>query len=169
MATNDVNFTPLHSAASNGHQTVVELLLKKGATVDAKDEGGLTSLHYASHNGHFEYVELLIQYRANVNATDYNGISALQRPYATGNLKVLSLLINCGAEVNHKDNEGVTPLLSAILYKEQKKVVEQLLMVGADRTMVNNLGWSALDIALQSGYLEIAVFFENTFERVLLY
>jgi ankyrin repeat protein len=38
---------PLHSAASAGHEAVVEYLLKLGAEVDAVTSGQRTPLHYA--------------------------------------------------------------------------------------------------------------------------
>ena len=37
-------FTPLHNAAHEGHKEVVELLILKGADVNAKDNGGNTPL-----------------------------------------------------------------------------------------------------------------------------
>lgn len=49
---------------------MVELLLAKGADVQAKDKGGLVPLHNACSYGHTEVVELLVQKGANVNVTD---------------------------------------------------------------------------------------------------
>ena len=39
-AKNDYGVTPLHHAAWNGHKEVAELLIAKGADVNAKIEGG---------------------------------------------------------------------------------------------------------------------------------
>ena len=53
-----------------GHKEVVELLIAKGADVNAKNDGGYTPLHQAAINGHKEIAELLIEKGANVNAKD---------------------------------------------------------------------------------------------------
>ena len=39
--------TPLHYASANGHKGIVELLIAKGANVNANDEDGETPLDWA--------------------------------------------------------------------------------------------------------------------------
>ena len=53
--------TALGSASSGGHREIVELLLKKGARVDAKNSGGVTALQQAKKAGHADIVLLLEQ------------------------------------------------------------------------------------------------------------
>jgi ankyrin repeat protein len=55
----DFGYTPLHWAAMYGCKDVAELLLTKGAEVNAKDEDGETPLHWAARHGHKDVVELL--------------------------------------------------------------------------------------------------------------
>lgn len=40
-------WSPLHSAASAGHEGIVDLLVANGANVNATNSGGRTPLHYA--------------------------------------------------------------------------------------------------------------------------
>ena len=72
------NGTPLHLAATFGHKEIAELLIDKGADVNAV--GGLlgwTPLHWAASEGRKEVAELLIAKGANVNAKDDHGETPL--------------------------------------------------------------------------------------------
>ena len=48
-AKNEDGGIPLHHAAYEGHREIVELLIAKGADVNAKDEDGDTPLDVATH------------------------------------------------------------------------------------------------------------------------
>jgi len=77
--------TILHSTAAYGHKDVVELLLAKGADVNAKDINRGTPLHSAAGGaistietqGHTDAVELLLAKGADGNAKNANGWTPL--------------------------------------------------------------------------------------------
>jgi ankyrin repeat protein len=56
---NQLSWTPLHLASSNGALRVVRLLLEHGADVEAKNNVDKTALQIAADEGHDEVVELL--------------------------------------------------------------------------------------------------------------
>ena len=68
--------TPLHTAAQFGHKEVAELLIAKGADVNAAVDG-ITPLHFAVARGHKEVAELLIAKGADVNAKNDGGETPL--------------------------------------------------------------------------------------------
>jgi len=55
---------PLHCAARSGQDAVVDLLLKRGASVKAKTKNGLEPLHMAVQGDHTACVQLLLQHGA---------------------------------------------------------------------------------------------------------
>ena len=58
--TDNERVTPLHVAAGKGHKAVVQLLLARGADVNATMRGrGITSLNLAAHGGHTDVVRIL--------------------------------------------------------------------------------------------------------------
>jgi len=130
--------TPLHAAALNGHKEIAELLIAKGADVDAKDALGNTPLYNtisfnAALDGYKEIAELLIQNSADVNAQDKNGNTPLHEAATSGLKEVVELLIANGADVNAKKKFGRTPLHGAAT----KGIAELLIAKGADED-----GWS---------------------------
>ena len=111
--------TPLHIAAEEGHKEIAELLIAKGADVNAKDSVGFTPLHEAAFYGQNEIAELLIAKGADVNAKDDNFVGTpLHRAAYYGQKEIAELLIASGADVDAKvvgsgPHKGKTPLDAA--------------------------------------------------------
>jgi ankyrin repeat protein len=146
--------TPLWYAAANGHTKAVQLLLQKGATIDARDDTGLTPLVWALHHGHSDVVALLIEKGAkeNLKAGELERIdrrhrTALTRAVLSGNEVVVQLLLEKGAQIEAEDKTGATALLCAS-HKGHQTIAELLLDRGAnieasDRNGVTSLMWAS--------------------------
>ncbi|EDQ84869.1 uncharacterized protein MONBRDRAFT_12449 [Monosiga brevicollis MX1] len=69
--------TTLHKACSSGRVEVVEMLLKLGVDIEAKDTNGTTPLHSACRFGRAEVVKKLLKCGADVKVKDTNGKTPL--------------------------------------------------------------------------------------------
>jgi ankyrin repeat protein len=91
--------TALQRASEEGRAQVVQLLLEKGADVNAGGEQSSTALQRASAQGHGRVVRLLLEKGADVNAKGKRG-TALQRALEQGDEQVVRLLLKKGADFN---------------------------------------------------------------------
>jgi ankyrin repeat protein len=125
------NSGALHCAAFNGHETVVTLLLEKGATLDAKDKQSYSPLHLAVSRGHVSITEQLLNAGAEVDVlTPQNG-TPLHIAAASNYPAVLPVLIKGGANLAAKDVNGLTPLAAAASLGNVE-IVRVLIEAGAD-------------------------------------
>jgi cytohesin len=143
--------TPLHYAALEAHKEIIELLIAKGADVNAKDKHGRISLHLAALGGHKEIAELLIAKGADVNAKGMTGWTALHQAAIYGYKEIAELLIAEGADVNAKASSGIqlhTPLDEAI--KQQRTETADLLRKHGGKTGVE----LSIHAAARVGHIE---------------
>ncbi|XP_038620066.1 LOW QUALITY PROTEIN: poly [ADP-ribose] polymerase tankyrase-2 [Tachyglossus aculeatus] len=119
--------TPLHFAAGFGRKDVVEYLLQNGASVHARDDGGLIPLHNACSFGHAEVVNLLLHHGADPNARDNWNYTPLHEAAIKGKIDVCIVLLQHGAEPTIRNTDGKTaldladPSAKAVLTGEYKK------------------------------------------------
>ncbi|HVW86306.1 MAG TPA: ankyrin repeat domain-containing protein, partial [Bryobacteraceae bacterium] len=104
--------TPLMYAAAYGSAEGVELLLKRGANPNAKNDFDATALLWAANDP--AKARLLIAKGADVNARSKNGRTPLLvAATCDGCSETVRLLLAKGADVNAADNQGETALLLA--------------------------------------------------------
>jgi ankyrin repeat protein len=117
--------------------------------VNAQDEEAKTALIQATIYNNVEVVQILIQHGASVNTRDFfNGYAALHFAARNYYLELLQLLLKHKAEVDIKDISGNTPLYLAVFNASGKgRVIQQLLLQGADRNSINNQGVSSWELA----------------------
>ncbi|KAF4495093.1 Ankyrin repeat domain containing protein 50 [Fusarium agapanthi] len=82
-------WTPLHWAVSMGHEGIVEILLRSGASPDLPDHAGWTPTFWAAFKGHADIIEILWRYDTAPFRCDVKGLTPLHWAYAKS--PVLSL------------------------------------------------------------------------------
>jgi ankyrin repeat protein len=108
--------SPLSNAAHQGHETLVQLLLDKGAEINAKDINNMTPLALAAEQGHEGVVRILLKKGPKLESRD-SGIwrTALAHATAEGHLAIVKMLIESGADTETKDIDGSTPLMVCVI------------------------------------------------------
>ena len=87
-------YTPLQWAAWSGHTDIVQLLIEKGADVNAESGYvfGHTPLHAAAYRGHVEIVEILLENGADPTIDDAWGLTAAKLAKNEGQTKIARIL-----------------------------------------------------------------------------
>lgn len=158
--------TVLHWVSNSfqkGSAVMVDLLVKRGADVNAKNREGAISLHYAAHYSASSVVKELIKHGANVHCKDISGRSVLH--YAVERIdaneletiKVITLLLQKGIRINDRDLKGVTSLQLAVQkYQSPTLILELLKHPDIDITAADASDGSALEMAANLDQLEVS-------------
>ena len=146
----------LTESAIKGQTEIADLLIAKGANVDARDKSGATPLHQAALKGNLAFATLLLQHGADVNARDGDGATPLHNAALSGRREVAALLLDKGADREARDSEsGATPLYHAAAWG-RTALVELLIARGADVNAENKAGVTPLTAAEKNGFSETA-------------
>ncbi|OIW01594.1 hypothetical protein TanjilG_08775 [Lupinus angustifolius] len=108
--------TALHLTCLYGHLECVQLLLERGANLEAKDDDGAIPLHDACAGGFTEIVQVLLN-RANdvehikrmLETVDSEGDTPLHHAARGEHVDVIRLLLSNGASLTKTNLYGKTP------------------------------------------------------------
>ena len=154
-----IKWNPLHYAAGEGHKGIAELLIAKGANVNAKIVSGLfqgqTPLDVAEKAEHTEIADLLRKHggkkAAKPEPTKTKAPPSFSKIHTAAQMGMIELVkqhLAVGEDVNAK---GVlfkgTPLHSAAM-GGRKEVIELLIAKGADMNAKDSRGRTPLDWAI---------------------
>ena len=147
-------FTALHTAAYDGNDDIVAILLDAGARVDPRQpKSGITPLHCAAAKGHASTARLLISRGANLEARRDHGRTPLHDAAGAGHIEVVRALLDEGAQIDAKGDGDVTPLHIAAA-SQRVAVSDYLIQRGASvdaRTNDADGRWTPLHFAAGFG------------------
>ncbi|XP_069314492.1 ankyrin repeat domain-containing protein 27 isoform X2 [Eulemur rufifrons] len=163
----DRGHTPLHVAALCGQASLIDLLVAKGAVVNATDYHGSTPLHLACQKGYQSVTLLLLHYKASADVQDNSGNTALHLACTYGHEDCVKALVyydvqSCRLDVGNE--KGDTPLHVAARWGYQG-IIETLLQNGASTELQNRLKETPLQCALNPKILSVMETCPLSFER----
>ena len=129
---------------SGAPKTVAFLLKQAGIQTDATNTADETALMLAANANDLASANLLIEAGASVNRPHW---TPLHYAASKGHTEMMRLLIENDAYIDAESPNGTTPLMMAAYYATPK-AVKLMLEEGADPTLQNKDGQTALDMAL---------------------
>lgn len=129
---------------SGAPKTVAFLLMQPGIQLDATNTADETALMLAANANDLASANLLIEAGASVNRPNW---TPLHYAASKGHTEMMRILIENDAYIDAESPNGTTPLMMAAYYATPK-AVKLMLEEGADPTLQNKDGQTALDMAL---------------------
>jgi len=147
-------FTPLLTAARNGHTDICGLLLARGSNVNEMDpETKVTALHLAAGCGHKAVVEALLSWGAILDPQEHEGATPLLVAAHKGHTDICGLLLARGSDVNQMEPTTKMTALHCAAFGGHEAVVEALLSWRASVDPRALEGVTPLRNAVQEGHL----------------
>ncbi|MBD2462459.1 ankyrin repeat domain-containing protein [Oscillatoria sp. FACHB-1407] len=172
---NDPGFRPLKKAIDKGNVEMLQILLDAGAEITFAT-GFNPLVEAASKTNTPEIIQLLLNAGCDVNGTNRGGDTALVNACLHGYDAVVHTLLTAGADANQSRKDGVSPLLAVFsapqmnqalsswglagdgagLLSRMTTIVQTLVAAGANPNTCDFQGRTALMLAAEKGYLDIA-------------
>ena len=148
---------PLAAVARRGEARCiecVEVLLRRGAPTDTRNDDGRTALWHASNYGRTKVVDALLRGGADANAGDRNRATPVHAACAAGRVACARLLIQNGGDARRLDGDGRS-CLHAACKSGDVACVAAMLDAPVDIDGRDALGQTALWQACRDGFEDI--------------
>ncbi len=173
----------MFASAMNPNPSIITTLIKNGSSPTTTDKNSWSPLTYAvAHNPNPQVINVLLQNNNNINAKlseadrawhhaslsnqfiELTKIALRQSEKLITNIYLalgnqgdyMSIIENSLDELNNEINApdtGMTPLMIASKYNPYPSIIRYLLSLGADVTLYDNKGKTALDYAKENPHL----------------
>lgn len=159
--TNDKGESSLLIATHNNYIEVAKRLIDAGADINQQDQISDSPYLYAGAQGKTEILAYMLNKQVpNQQKVNRFGGNALIPAAEKGHLENVKLLLEDGrVDINHQNNYGYTALIEAVALRDgsliYQQIVEVLLKAGADKSLRDHTGRTALDYAESLGYSRI--------------
>lgn len=155
---NLTSMNPMLLAAEKGQTRTLELLIKKGASLNYRNLSGRTPLMISAFQGNLESVRLLTEKGAEIDSRDFSDNTALlcaaDMIFGKGSIDVVEYLLQNGARPDVVNNQNHSLLMWAAK-KGHANLVHRLLSLGVDPTVTTDRGWTARKYAMEWDHADI--------------
>ena len=154
------NLNVFEAAAAGDVARVRELVGGDPARANGVAPDGYSALGLAAFFKRRDVVRYLLESGADPRPASRNGgftplHSAVATDAGAADVEIVRMLLDKGADPNARSQSGSTPL-HTVAFTADRASLDLLLRHGADRTIKNNDGNTALDIATERGSHEVA-------------
>ena len=149
----DMGNTAVHCAINSNNLTILTLLLRAGLSPDSLNDYHRTPLHLAAIAGHANLVKTLLDHHAKCDEKDRFLETPLQIAHQYRYLECAVILVEAGA--NPVSPNMIQRLFFASVEFGRLAAVAKLIELGADLSVKNVLGQTALQMAKETGRDEI--------------
>jgi ankyrin repeat protein len=155
----DYRKTPLHFAAARVDSDMCQLLVSKGANIDALDDESRTPLHYDAKLNKLDICQLLVSEGAHIDAFDGNSYTLLHWAVRKWRLFVAKYLLekgaNCNLKTNNRKHRGQT-LLHFAAAQGKLKMCQILVSNRANINALDENGFRPLHYVLSKKNFQVA-------------
>ena len=157
--------TPLLLAVTKDRLAVARLLVYLGADPDALDDQHDTPWLVTGVTGSVDMLEVLLPARPDLAIRNRFGGTSLIPASERGHVGYVRRVVRTDIGVNHINNLGWTALLEAVILGDGSKRYQQIVMIlldaGADASIADRQGVTALQHAERRGQREVARILRN--------
>ena len=158
--------TPLIVAAFASHDEIVESLAKAGADMNALESRAYDIVTIAAVADDVPLLKLAIAHGASAKniTSPYDGTALIAAAHL-GHYEVVDILIKAGAPLDHVNNLTWTALMESVVLgnggPDHIKVARLLIEAGADQSIGDAQGVTAIEHAKSRGYSDMIQLFDN--------
>ena len=142
----------LHLAIVLGQLDIAELLLKKGASPNRREEDKSTAIVVCLENEYFDLAEKLVEAGAEIDIRSGHGWTPLMWASVKGRRKAVDFLLENNANIHACNDDGWNSVTGAY-FKKQTDIVELLISKGG--IFGAKYAEAALLSAFDNGYIEL--------------
>jgi|GEM_PF-1390029 len=155
----DFNAFDFVRAAGEGREEVVRLYLRAGMPINVQGDNKYTGAAEAAASGELRVLKLLCEKGADLEIKTAGGNTTLWMACYSSNFEAIRLLVEAGAKVNARCVRGDTPMYILIQWRYRNKqetlaAVKYLLENGVDVEVSDDLGRTAIHVAIEEGWTE---------------
>ncbi len=149
-----VDLTLLEKSAENSAKITEMLIGKADKNIINDSLEGKTPLIIAVGNSYIDTAKILIENGANINAVDIEGWSALSYAINNGDIEIAKLLL----ENKVKIKDELLIAIKSPIVESRINIMKLLIENGANINYTDENGFNPLNIAIESGDMELTKF-----------